>query len=123
MVVFSMLWGSLLPPTLLNYARWCKTTIDEAEHQYSNWMETDFPSIRLCEVENTPINFIKQTNPDDYYVFISNEDQDVCLQEALDKFNLHKYIVHETVKFINPNTYSVPTLKMYVFNFKDFKIE
>lgn len=119
-----MLWGSLLPPTLLNYARWCKTTIEESRYLYTDWMIGEFPSIPLHDVENTPINFIKQTNPNDYYVFISNEGQDLGLQEALDKFNLRKYIVHETPKFINPNTDSFnPTLKMYVFNFKDYKIE
>ena len=125
MIHFTAAWGTLVPPTLLNYARWMlkakNPDVDRWSGEYHAWQ---MPKAIMDNKEDTPILFIKETNPDDYYVFITNQGQDFGLQEALDKFNLRKFIVHETVNFNNPNTSSTENnLKLYVFNFKEWKDE
>lgn len=122
MICFAALWGTLLPPTVENYVRWCryKYVDEEIKRAYNayqspqNWEGRD--------VENSPIDFINFIDKNDDYVFISNLQQDIGLQEALTKFDLHKYIKYKSPLITNPtHPLDGPCLTVYVFNFKEYK--
>lgn len=126
MIVFSYLFGTLLPPTLFNYLQWASpnnTSDQETTHEGVQYIGKYW-----AKFQNNPNNavkeFIKTTSPENYYVFIATDNQDKGLQHSIKENNLTPYIHYESPWFNNPNTaYMRCNLKLYIFNFKDYKHE
>ena len=126
MIVFSYLFGTLLLPTIDNYMQWVSPnntsdpgTTREGEQYIGRYW---------AKFQNNPNNavkeFIKTTSPENYYVFIATDNQDKGLQLSIKENNLTPYIHYESPWFNNPNTaYMRCNLKLYIFNFKDYKHE
>lgn len=126
MIVFSYLFGTLLPPFIDNYMQWVSPSdleepnrIREGEQYIGEYWD---------KFQNDPNNavkeFIKTTSPENYYVFIATNNQDTGFQISIKENNLTPYIHYESPWFNNPNTaYMRCNLKLYIFNFKDYKHE
>lgn len=126
MIVFSYLFGTLLPPTIDNYMQWISPNND---HDPVNINDGErYIGEYWAKFQNNPNNavkeFIKTTSPENYYVFIATDNQDKGLQISIKENNLTPYIHYESPWFNNPNTaYMRCNLKLYIFNFKDYKHE
>lgn len=126
MIVFSYLFGTLLPPTIDNYMQWISPNND---HDPVNINDGErYIGKYWAKFQNNPNNavkeFIKTTSPENYYVFIATDNQDKGLQKSIKENNLTPYIHYESPWFNNPKTaYMRCNLKLYIFNFKDYKHE
>lgn len=126
MIVFSYLFGTLLPPSIDNYMQWVSPN-NTSDPAYINEGE-QYIGKYWAKFKNDPNNavkeFIKTTSPENYYVFIANNNQDKGLQRSIKENNLTPYIHYESPWFNNPNTaFMRCNLKLYIFNFKDYKHE
>ena len=126
MIVFSYLFGTLLPPTIDNYMQWiAPNNIEDAASRKEG---EKYIGEYWAKFQNNPNNavkeFIKTTSPENYYVFIATNNQDTGFQISIKENNLTPYIHYESPWFNNPNTaYMRCNLKLYIFNFKDYKHE
>lgn len=128
MIVFSYLFGTLLPPTIDNYMQWVTPNVPADRKDVYRKEGEKYIGAYWAKFQNDPNNavkeFIKTTSPENYYVFIANYNQDKGLQESIKENNLTPYIHYESPWFNNPNTaYMRCNLKLYIFNFKDYKHE
>lgn len=126
MIVFSYLFGIILPPTIDNYMQWVSPSDLEEPNRIREGKQ--YIDNYWAKFQNDPNNavkeFIKTTSPENYYVFIANDNQDKGLQQSIKENNLTPYIHYESPWFNNPNTaYMRCNLKLYIFNFKDYKHE
>ena len=126
MIVFSYLFGTLLPPSIDNYMQWISPndTSDPVNIKGGEQYIGEY----WAKFQNNPNNavkeFIKTTSPENYYVFIATDNQDKGLQISIKENNLTPYIHYESPWFNNPNTaFMRCNLKLYIFNFKDYKHE